>query len=274
MSTSLALLINWFLIVGFALAAIAYFLFSRSVHRSQVVPRELGPANDRARWLKSQAGRAMEYIGTIFVVAVLAALSWYWLGVYRATMAYDKSSDGFARRAITTQQGVTAIVPRLLFTAVDDATTSGTSASVGHTVIVRLKLEDALMKMRDRQGRPTGCDRSWLHGLVRSAQVRVDSVDLTIAPNPAVDDTNSCYVSWSWLALPKHGGIAVALGNVAMILPGVGLVHASRKIPLSVGSPVTGPPIELTSVIVGLLSLVGVIFTTLMNRRSETPALK
>lgn len=263
-STSKFLLFIWFVVVGFALVSIAYYLFSSELRRRAAT--EAGPQATEAARLKRQAAQLIEYIGAGLIVAVLLLLSINWILLYRYNKERIAASQTLALFYQYEQYHEKPVGPNLLFAASSETTVAGILATIDSSFILTAKLEDSRMKFKR-------CDGKRLHNLAKTANAHFETVDLTLSKNAAIDDADNCYVSWSWVAVPQHPGIAIALAVVT--LPGPhGPVHFTKSVHVAVRpkEETSTRASSVSAIVVALLSLAGVIATAVLN--GKKPASK
>lgn len=256
----LSLLITWFGVAAFALATIAYYLVSANTRRGERGLANPGQVPDPLLKRHRQATYSIELAGAAFGVLVLGLLTINVIEFYHESLEHIDASAGIARNYINEQYTVMRVTPNLIFSAFDDFTVAGLSPTIGSSIIVRAKLTDTRMRWK-------ACNTRELRDIANEATVRLDAPELDLSPAPAVDDTHDCYVSWFWVAAPRHGGVAAALAEVTLKPKGGKLLHVTKTIHLTVTREGTGAVASsIATILVALLSLAGVVFTTLMNR--------
>ena len=263
-TTALSLLFVWFAVVVFTATTILYYVFSSRVWRLA----ESGaaqPVETAARLRRSHdlSRSALEWGALAFVVILMAALSANAVGYFQSTSSENQESEREARDHIKQQERSSPVSPTLLLSAYDDLTTSGLSARIGSSIVVAVKLHDARQRTRK-------CNRRALLVAARHASVRIESTELKLSPRPVFDDTATCFVTWKWVGVPQHGGTTAALAELTLRKPNGEAVHVSKPVYLSVTRESSGLlTSSLTTILVGFLSLVGVLVTAWMNRQSK-----
>ena len=268
--TLLMLLLAWFAVVAFSIVALAYFVFSAKMRREQFEKRNPGLTSSKSFLQKQLAARALQTIGIVIFILVLVLLSTNWVMLYRRSESNLTASLTNARywdrNTVIEQYHEIRIAPHLLAAAYSSPGVAGDYATIGSPFLVRVKLEDDRMKINR-------CDRRALHNLLRSVAVSFQTVDLTLS-KPAIDDASDCYITWTWIAMPREAGASINLATIAVRGQTGEALHFSKVVTVTVqpGERSSALASSIPSVVVALITLIGVIVTALANRRSRRTA--